>query len=104
MQFGIGDRDQLTAGEAQQCPGINHVQRLDHTHDAERGSVIYDSVAKQKTSKGAVDTIFLSILGRRPTVTELTIASEIETSAQPGSRLWNLIWGLLNTREFMFIQ
>ena len=57
-------------------------------------------------SKGAVDTIFLSILGRRPTVTELGLARrEIETSAQnPAAGCGNLIWALLNTREFMFIQ
>jgi hypothetical protein len=72
----------------------------------ERGSVIYDNVAKQKTSKGAVDTIFLSILARRPTVTELGLSRrEIETSAQsPAAGCGNLIWALLNTREFMFIQ
>ena len=108
MQFGIGDRDSIqSSSEGATVPQVLTMFNGWTTHTMlERGSVIYDSVAKQKTSKGAIDTIFLTILGRRPTVTELGLARrEIETSAQsPAAGCGNLIWALLNTREFMFIQ
>jgi hypothetical protein len=52
-----------------------------------------------------VETIFLSILSRRPTTDERTLAmEEIEQAETPAAGCGNLIWGLLNTREFMFIQ
>ncbi len=108
MQFGIGDRDSIqSSSEGATVPQVLTMFNGWTTHTMlERGSVIYDSVAKQKTSKGAIDTIFLTILGRRPTVTELGLSRrEIETAAQnPAAGCGNLIWALLNTREFMFIQ
>ena len=107
-QFGVGDRDSIqSSSEGATVPQVLTMFNGWTTHTMlERGSVIYDNVAKQKTSKGAVDTIFLSILARRPTVTELGLSRrEIETSAQsPAAGCGNLIWALLNTREFMFIQ
>ena len=107
-QFGVGDRDSIqSSSEGATVPQVLTMFNGWTTHTMlERGSVIYDNVAKQKTSKGAVDTIFLSILARRPTVTELGLSRrEIESDAQsPAAGCGNLIWALLNTREFMFIQ
>ena len=71
----------------------------------ERGSVIYDNVVKQTRPEAAIDTIFLSILSRRPTADEIAVASrELQTAETPAAGCGNLIWSLLNTREFMFIQ
>lgn len=107
-QFGVGDRDSIQSrSEGATVPQVLTMFNGWTTHTMlERGSVIYDNVSKQKTSTGAIDTIFLSILARHPTVSERGMARrEIETAAQsPAAGCGNLIWALLNTREFMFIQ
>jgi hypothetical protein len=106
-QFGIGDRDSIQSGkQAATVPQVLTMFNGWTTHTMlERGSVIYDNVVKQNTPRGAVETIFLSILSRRPTTDERTLAmEEIEQAETPAAGCGNLIWGLLNTREFMFIQ
>ena len=106
-QFGIGDRDSIQSGrQAATVPQVLTMFNGWTTHTMlERGSVIYDNVVKQNTPRGAVETIFLSILSRRPTTAERALAmEEIEQAETPAAGCGNLIWGLLNTREFMFIQ
>ena len=67
------------------------------------GTVIYDEIAAASTMKDKVDVIFLSILTRHPTRLDERLAlSEMEREGAAG--VGNLIWSLLNTREFMFIQ
>lgn len=68
------------------------------------------TTAKSIRGRGdTVDAIFLSILSRRPTEEERGIATRAakvnrkdETVTE--ANFANLIWALLNTREFMFIQ
>ncbi len=106
-QFGIGDRNAIQSGrQAATVPQVLTMFNGWTTHSMlERGSVIYDNVVKQTSSQGAVDTIFLSILSRRPTADESGLAMrEIKTAETPAAGCGNLIWGLLNTREFLFIQ
>ena len=70
-----------------------------------KGSVIYDSVSQQKTLKSAVDTIFLAILTHEPDADMRRAAeAEIKQSPNPAVGCGNLIWALLNTREFLFID
>jgi len=106
-QFGIGDRDSIQSGrQAATVPQVLTMFNGWTTHTMlERGSVIYDNVVKQTTPQAAVDTIFLSILSRRPSPAEQALAiREIKTAETPAAGCGDLIWGLLNTREFMFIQ
>jgi hypothetical protein len=106
-QFGQGDR--LAIETARQVATVPQILTLFNgwmTHAMlEQGSVIYDEVAKQKTMRGAVDTIFLAILTHKPTPQMRQLAErEIKQAETPAAGCGNLIWALLNTREFMFIE
>jgi len=107
QQFGQGDR--LAIETARQVATVPQILTLFNgwmTHAMlEQGSVIYDEVAKQKTMRGAVDTIFLAILTHKPTAQMRQLAErEIKQAETPAAGCGNLIWALLNTREFMFIE
>lgn len=69
----------------------------------EQGSVIYNEVMAKKLQAEQIDTIFLSLLSRYPTDAEKVIANrEIKEAKAAG--FGNVIWALLNTREFLFVQ
>ena len=63
-----------------------------------------------------VDKIFLSVLGRRPSSEEARTASammngrrnksasEKEQKKQVAAGIGDVVWALVNTREFMFVQ
>ncbi len=69
----------------------------------EQGSVIYNEVTAKKQQADQIDTIFLSLLARYPTDAERTVANrEIKEAKAAG--FGNVIWALLNTREFLFVQ
>jgi hypothetical protein len=66
-------------------------------------SVMRKNLADAKEPGKQVELLFMSILSRQPTKAERSLAlREFRESKQkaPG----NLIWALLNTREYMFIQ
>lgn len=69
----------------------------------ERGSVIYNEVIKEDEMEDQVEVIFLSMLNRVPNTREKTAAKAEMKSAGPAG-YGNVIWALLNTREFLFIQ
>lgn len=69
----------------------------------ESGSVIYNEVTAQSTPSDQIDRIFLCVLARRPTPAEKAVAfREMGTAGAAG--YGNVIWALLNTRDFLFIQ
>jgi hypothetical protein len=68
------------------------------------GSVIHDEVMSHEP-KAAVDVIFVAILSHRPSAEDRSFAiAEIRSADTPQAGVGNLIWALLNTREFIFIQ
>ena len=69
----------------------------------EEGSVIYDNVVAQAGLKQRIDLIFMSILNRLPTQEDYTTA-RAEISANGNAGFGNVIWALINTKEFLFIQ
>ena len=67
------------------------------------GTVIYDEVQSAADLRDQIDVIFLSILSRKPSRTDRKLAAaEIQSNGPAG--FGNVIWALLNTREFLFIQ
>lgn len=62
----------------------------------------------QQIEKGAdvdqkVDVLFMSLMNRAPSASEREIAKKEAEASGPGA--WsNMVWALLNTREFIFIQ
>ena len=68
-----------------------------------RESLIFRTMGKVPTAEEKVETVFLSVLSRKPSSTEKDIAKRgIEAGGADG--FGNVIWSLINTREFMFIQ
>ena len=107
-QFGQGDRETINGGQTgATVPQIMTMFNGPITHVMlETGSRIYDDVERVAADKReAMDVIFLSVLSRRGSITELrTAISEVTAAERPGIGYGNVIWALLNTREFLFIQ
>ena len=104
-QFGQGDR-QLISGASMDgtVPQILAMFNGPVTHMMlEKGSVIFDNVVNTPGVAKQIEVIFLSVLARKPTAEEKEECyAEIRRAKAAG--YGNVIWALLNTREFLFIQ
>jgi len=66
-------------------------------------SLIFKNMDKEETDEKKVEAVFLSVLTRTPTEKDAEVAAkEIADNGRSGYS--TLIWALINTREFMFIQ
>lgn len=65
-------------------------------------SLIFRTMEKVKSPPEKVEALFLSVLSRKPTLAEKDIAKRALSSGDDGYS--NMIWALINTREFIFIQ
>jgi hypothetical protein len=104
-QFGQGDRTLISGDSVEgHVPQILTMFNGPISHKLlYEGTVIYDEVAGASTASNKIEVIFLSILTRPPTRLDKRVAmAEMESAGAAG--VGNLIWSLLNTREFMFIQ
>jgi hypothetical protein len=105
-QFGQSDREAIEGGRTvATIPQILAMFNGPITHAMlEQGSVIYDEVTSHKP-KEAADVVFLSVLSHRPSAEDRALAlKEISSAENPAAGCGNVIWALLNTREFIFIQ
>jgi len=104
-EFGQGDREQIEAGSTEgNVPQILTMFNGPVTHMMlEEGSVIYDDVIKRKTPTERVNVIFLTLLSRKPDPASKEIAVQ-ELTKNNLAGCGDVIWSLLNTREFLFIQ
>lgn len=68
-----------------------------------RQSLIFRAMDKVEDPAGKTEALFLSVMSRKPTEKEQEIAKrEVEANGEQGYA--NMIWALINTREFIFIQ
>lgn len=67
-----------------------------------KDSLIFRNMEKVTSPADKAETIFLSLLGRRPTLREKDIAKRVTSEGEDGYA--SMIWALINTREFSFIQ
>lgn len=65
-------------------------------------SLIFRTMEKVRDPSAKVEAMFLSIMSRKPNVNEKDIAKRVLAQGPDGYS--NMIWALINTREFMFIQ
>jgi Protein of unknown function (DUF1549)/Protein of unknown function (DUF1553)/SLA1 homology domain 1, SHD1 len=65
-------------------------------------SLIFRTMEKVKSPPEKVEALFMSVLNRRPTLPEKDIAKRALAMGDDGYA--NMIWALINTREFIFIQ
>lgn len=68
-----------------------------------KDSLIHRTISQAKDPAEKVEAVFLSILNRKPTLGEKDIAKR-ELTANGDEGFSNMIWALINTREFSFIQ
>lgn len=105
-QFGQSDRETIEGSRTvATVPQILTMFNGPITHSMlEKGSVIYDNVIEHSPQE-AIDVIFLSVLSHTPSAEDRRLArEEVLTADTPAAGFGNLIWALLNTREFIFIQ
>jgi len=104
-QFGQGDRELIEgAGRSGSVSQILTMFNGEITHMMlERGSVIYDTVMSAPNSRSRIDAIFYSILTRPPRSNERDVV-EREFKSSGAAGVGNVIWALINTKEFLFIQ
>jgi hypothetical protein len=69
----------------------------------ERSSLIFRAIDAAKDPAAKVDTVFLAIMNRLPTLQEKDIAKR-EITAHGDEGYASMIWALINTREFIFVQ
>ena len=104
-QFGQSDRQIISDGNTDgTVPQILTMFNGPVTHMMlEGGSVLYNEVTACKTADEVVEVIFLSILNRPPLQRDRAMATQ-EIAKNRAAGVGNVIWALLNTREFLFIQ
>ncbi|MCA9063659.1 MAG: DUF1553 domain-containing protein [Planctomycetaceae bacterium] len=104
-QFGQGDRELIDAATTD--GSVSQILAMfngEITHMMlERGSVIYDNVIAAGKTEKRIDVVFYSILCRKPKSFEESAAEE-EIRASGAAGFGNVIWALVNTKEFLFIQ
>ena len=106
-QFGQGDREVINGGDqSATVPQILAMFNGPITHVMlEAGSSIVDDVTAIEETRDRIDAIFLSVLSRHPEPNDRRIAArELSQTKNDNVGYGNIIWGLLNTREFLFIK
>lgn len=104
-QFGQSDREAIeVSSEDGSVPQVLQMFNGPITHMLlEPESLMYKNVTSEKSPEGRIEVIFQSILSRRPSAAERQAAlAEIKSHGDAG--YGNVIWALVNTREFLFIQ
>ena len=104
-QFGQSDRQSIADSHTDgTVPQLLTMFNGPVTHMMlEQGSVIYNEVMAATTPEGQINKIFVLVLNRHPTVAERAVAQKEIKAAGPAG-IGNVIWALLNTREFLFVQ
>ena len=106
-QFGVSDRSVIDAGDdTATVPQILAMFNGPITHVMlEPGSKLVEDVLAVDDHRQRIDDIFRAILTRSPTPQQRRIAmSAFEGRSGAMAGYGDLIWALLNTREFLFVQ
>ncbi|MBS0262529.1 MAG: DUF1549 domain-containing protein [Planctomycetes bacterium] len=103
--FGQSDRELISASSTTgSVPQVLFMFNGPITHMLlEKNSTIYNNVMQTKTVADGVKVVFRTVLNRDPDDDETELAKqEIKQNGPAG--YGNVIWALVNTREFLFIQ
>lgn len=103
--FGQSDRELISSSSTNgSVPQVLMMFNGPITHMLlEKNTTIFKNVMSHKDSGGGVRVIFLTILNREPDKEELDLAKqEVKNNGPAG--FGNVIWSLVNTREFLFVQ
>ncbi len=102
-QFGQSDRQIADSGSDE--GSVPQVMML-MNGDAQRAigsneSLVVQTAARAGSPEGAIESLYLSFLSRKPKPDELATAKE---SLNSGLTLKDLTWVLFNSREFIFVE
>ena len=105
-QFGQCDRETIEGDSTDPTvPQILTMFNGPFTHMMlEQGSVIYDSILRCGTPRQVMDVVFLTILCRPPTEKDRDITMREISRGDTAMGYGNVVWALINTREFLFVQ
>ncbi|MEM7475123.1 MAG: DUF1549 domain-containing protein [Planctomycetota bacterium] len=105
-QFGQCDRETIEGDSTEPTvPQILTMFNGPFTHMMlEKGSVIYDNLLRANSPRDGMNVMFLSILNRPPSSTDRDIAMREISRGDRAMGYGNVVWALINTREFLFIQ
>jgi hypothetical protein len=67
-----------------------------------KDSLIFRNMEKVKNPADKAEAVFLSLLNRKPTLREKDIAKRVTAEGEQGYA--DMIWALVNSREFCFVQ
>jgi len=103
--FGQSDRELISASSTMgSVPQVLFMFNGQITHMLlEKNSTIYNNIVKKKSISDGIKVVFLTILNREPDAEELATATAQVRNDGPAG-YGNVVWSLVNTREFMFVQ
>jgi len=104
-QFGQSDRETIenASSEATVPQMLTLLNGPIYNQLLSRNSVLRRNLADTQSAEEKLEVIFVTILSRRPTKRDRQIA--LPTLKQGGNRaVADVVWALLNTRQFMFVQ
>ncbi len=105
QQFGQSDREVIDGGntEATVTQVLTLLNGPIYRQLGSANAVLRQSIEKAGTPDQKIDAIFLGTLARYPSAEERSlIKTELATDAKEG--FGNVVWALLNTRSFAFVQ
>ncbi len=103
--FGQSDRELISASSTVgSVPQVLFMFNGPITHMLlEKNSTIYNNIVRKEDIKGGIRALFLTILNRLPDDEESHLAEDEIKRLGPAG-YGNVVWSLVNTREFLFIQ
>lgn len=103
--FGQSDRELISASSTSgSVPQILFMFNGPISHMLlESNSTIYNNVMKKRSVAEGIRAIFLTVLNREPDADEAALG-EKEVAERGAAGYGNVIWSLVNTREFLFVQ
>ena len=103
--FGQSDRELISASASVgSVPQVLFMFNGPITHMLlEKNSTIYNNVMRKKAPADGAKVVFLTILNREPDDAEIELAKQ-EVKKNGPAGYGNMIWSLVNTREFLFVQ
>jgi hypothetical protein len=106
-EFGQSDRELVenSNDEASVGQALMLLNGKTFTHLMNRFTVISRALdkAKQEGGESVIDTVYLSLLSRKASAEEKALLQPIADNADATDR-GDVLWTVLNTRQFFFIQ
>lgn len=103
--FGQSDRELIaTSSTVGSVPQVLFMFNGPVTHMLlEKNSAIYNNVMRKQSVNDGVKAVFLTVLSREPDAEDMELAAQ-EVKRNGPAGYGNVIWSLVNTREFLFIR